>query len=379
MLANRAMTAKKTKGKVPIKRGKVHLSNKVLGARNQAVVASEAWVEDGQEFEEHPCELASYTDDLQAAIQRENEEKLRRFQLQVRHRVAAINKRRLQESRSVSSVGRRIPENYYYMPEKTNVNEWSNSTRQVRLRLAAYKNSQSADETSEPSAGNWEISLTKHMAEYDVPREVNGGDDLDQSKQLSEESDALMSDPRIVKVIGLMQDGEELKKQRQSQVLMRRRHFMSADRQRVKDNKQEMTHLKKSARIKADKEKARLVEERMLEGEQRSSRVHQLLDDREMLVLERLKLEEEKKAALLEKKARENEKGLMATRYIDALRSQVKDRLGNRKLDLPPLCYCAASFWDSHPDTCANNCVFHNNPKAYAQALQAAVLSLDLK
>ncbi|XP_077597459.1 coiled-coil domain-containing protein 15 [Stigmatopora nigra] len=377
MLANRAMTARKTKAKIPINRGKVHLSNKVLGARNQAVVASEAWVEDGQEFEEHPCELASYTDELQAAIQRENEEKLRRFQSQVRHRVAAINKRRLLESRSVASVGRRIPENFYYMPENTNVNEWSNSTRQVRLRLAAYQNSQSADETSEP--GNWEISLTKHKAECDVPHGVNGGDDLDQSKQLSEESDALMSDPRIGKVIGLMQDGEELKKQRQSQVLMRRRHFMSADRQRVKDNKQEMTHLKKSARIKADKEKARLVEERKLEGGQQSSRVHQLLEDREMLVLERLKLEEEKKAALLQKKTRENEKGLMATRYIDALRAQVRDRLANRKLDLPPLCYCAASFWDSHPDTCANNCVFHNNPKAYAQALQAAVASLDLK
>ena len=57
--------------------------------------------------------------------------------------------------------------------------------------------------------------------------------------------------------------------------------------------------------------------------------------------------------------------GLILTlcRFIDALRAQMKERLSQEKLDLPPLCCCATSFWDSHPDTCANNCVFHNNPK----------------
>lgn len=50
-------------------------------------------------------------------------------------------------------------------------------------------------------------------------------------------------------------------------------------------------------------------------------------------------------------------------RYIEALRAQMKERLSQEKLEPPPLCCCASSFWDSHPDTCANNCVFHNNPK----------------
>lgn len=50
-------------------------------------------------------------------------------------------------------------------------------------------------------------------------------------------------------------------------------------------------------------------------------------------------------------------------RFIEALRAQMKERLSQEKLELPPLCWCADSFWDSHPDTCANNCVFHNNPK----------------
>lgn len=50
-------------------------------------------------------------------------------------------------------------------------------------------------------------------------------------------------------------------------------------------------------------------------------------------------------------------------RFIEALRAQVKERMSQAKLELPPLCCCASSFWDSHPDTCANNCVFYNNPK----------------
>lgn len=50
-------------------------------------------------------------------------------------------------------------------------------------------------------------------------------------------------------------------------------------------------------------------------------------------------------------------------RYVDALRAQAKERLSQEKVELPPLCCCASSFWDSHPDTCANNCVFYNNPK----------------
>uniref|UniRef100_UPI003AAA413C coiled-coil domain-containing protein 15-like n=1 Tax=Centroberyx gerrardi TaxID=166262 RepID=UPI003AAA413C len=62
--------------------------NKVLAERNQAVVPVGAWVEGGQDFLEHPSALASLTEELQAEKRRENEESLRRFQDEVRHRVA---------------------------------------------------------------------------------------------------------------------------------------------------------------------------------------------------------------------------------------------------------------------------------------------------
>ncbi|XP_051903165.1 coiled-coil domain-containing protein 15 [Hippocampus zosterae] len=398
MLATRATAAKQTRGKVANKQRNEHRASKVLAERNQAVVAVGAWVEDGQEFEEHPCDLASYTDELQAEKQRENEESLRRFQAQVRRRVAAMSKRRLQEAHSTGLVNRGILKQHR-VPGKTNINELRDSTRQVRLKLAACQTSQSIDETSEPAADNWKISLTRHITECDVLREEEEEDVEDDDDEDDYRSDLLRypasstrsvlttarrwdvstSDPRIDKVMWPMQDQEELRRQRQSQFLMHRRHFMSVERQRVKESDQHRKHLKRTARIKANKEKARLEEERQLERTRQLSHVRQRLQEREMLVLDRLKLEKEERAADLERRKRESDKSIVAGRYVDALRSQVRDRMANKKLDLPPLCCCASSFWESHPDTCANNCVFHNNPKEYAQALHAAVLSLDLK
>lgn len=48
-------------------------------------------------------------------------------------------------------------------------------------------------------------------------------------------------------------------------------------------------------------------------------------------------------------------------RLMEVLRAQLKERLSKVEQEPPPLCFCAATFWDSHPDTCANNCIFHNN------------------
>ncbi|CAJ0967068.1 unnamed protein product [Ranitomeya imitator] len=56
----------------------------------------------------------------------------------------------------------------------------------------------------------------------------------------------------------------------------------------------------------------------------------------------------------------------------------MKDKLLFHNIELPPLCCCGSDFWDSHPDTCANNCVFYKNPKAYSRALQSVLLSRDM-
>nr|XP_057943725.1 coiled-coil domain-containing protein 15 [Doryrhamphus excisus] len=411
--------AKAVRDKAPIRRRQVHRTNQVMAERNQAVVAVGAWVEDGKEFEEHPCDVAYFTDELQAEKMREREEKLRRFQAKVRHRVAAICKRRHQEAQSGVNVDWRIPKQHHpWTQRETAIRELHDGARQVRLRLAARGTNLCDEVTPELPADDWNITHVRHSAESDVPWEEqeaqedydvqeedeDDGDDLlvlreehkcplvrhpaSRSRRVvtrrerdvdTPESDAdLKSSIGVPKFLRPLPDQEELKRQRLSQFLMHRRHCMSTERERVKENKQHRKHLKKTARIKAEKEKARLEEERRLEQIRQLNEVRQRLEERETLVLERLKLEEEERAAKLERRKR-SEKGKVTTRYIDALRAQLKQRMSNKKLDLPPLCCCASSFWDSHPDSCANNCIFYNNPKEYAQTLHSALLTLDLQ
>lgn len=48
----------------------------------------------------------------------------------------------------------------------------------------------------------------------------------------------------------------------------------------------------------------------------------------------------------------------------------MKEKVKFCNIDLPPLCSCGSDFWDSHPDTCANNCVFYKNHKGRSCCFQ---------
>ncbi|XP_069565743.1 coiled-coil domain-containing protein 15 isoform X1 [Brachyistius frenatus] len=172
---------------------------------------------------------------------------------------------------------------------------------------------------------------------------------------------------------------DDLRRQRQSQFLIHRRRVMNTEREQVKENKQHRKHLRRTARIKAEKERVRVEEERRLQMDRQLEEARRKLEERELLVLEQLKLEEDEERAVQLLRRRRQEKGKVTARFMEAQRAQIKKRLSQMKLELPPLCCCASSFWDSHPDTCANNCIFHNNPKAYTRALHSAMLSLDLQ
>ena len=58
-------------------------------------------------------------------------------------------------------------------------------------------------------------------------------------------------------------------------------------------------------------------------------------------------------------------------RYINYLKQLLKDKVKQNKLDIPSLCQCNSfnneingiNLWDSDWNTCANNCLFYNNPK----------------
>ena len=48
-------------------------------------------------------------------------------------------------------------------------------------------------------------------------------------------------------------------------------------------------------------------------------------------------------------------------RYLDALRSNLREKMSKQGLELPSLCCCGETLWDTHPDTCANNCFYYKN------------------
>nr|XP_020454079.1 coiled-coil domain-containing protein 15 isoform X2 [Monopterus albus] len=439
MSASRVITSTHGKKKASFGRSREQRpsrANNVLAERNQTVVAVGAWVEDGQDFLEHPSALASLTEELQAARRRENEEGLRRFQDEVRHRVAqraqVCNKRPQVETEPVVKPDRSITQKQYGVWAQPvaaserlmsaggaiqkrlmdgRSQESSEGMRQVRLRLAACRMILHEGMMTDLPGGRWNICQTRHEAES-LSTEQEEGEEVEvvQGEEDDDEGDehvltsqhecplvqqkvsghtlwgidrpqpdpGIKSNLRVAQVLWPLPNQEELKRQRQSQFLMHRRQFMNTERKQVKENNQHRKHLKRTARIKAEKEQIRCQEERKLERVRMLTEARQKLEERELLILERLKLEEEER--VMELQRRREEKGkVAASRFTEALKARMKERLSQEKLDLPPLCCCASSFWDSHPDTCANNCVFHNNPKAYAQALHSALLSLDLE
>ncbi|XP_029303888.1 coiled-coil domain-containing protein 15-like [Cottoperca gobio] len=350
------MTSTSGRCKAPVSRSKEppapRGANKVLAERNHAVVAVGAWVEGGQDFTEHPSALALLTEEIQAEKRKQTEESLRRFQDEVRHRVAQqaqVSKKRPQPRTDpvMKPDDRRIPQQQRQV--------WTQHVSHERLMSAGGAAQQRGTERSS--------------------QEVSGPVTWDSDKP----DPVFQSNLRAPQALWPLTDQEELKRQRQSQFLMHRRLYMNIEREQVKENKQNRKHLKSTARIKAEKERIRVEEERKLENVRQLAEARQKLEERELLILERLKLEEEEERAVQLQRRKREEKGKVSARFIEALRAQMKERVSQEKMEPPPLCCCASSFWDSHPDTCANNCVFHNNPKAYAKALHSTMLSLELQ
>ncbi|XP_063211391.1 coiled-coil domain-containing protein 15 [Chroicocephalus ridibundus] len=164
-------------------------------------------------------------------------------------------------------------------------------------------------------------------------------------------------------------DREETKKQRQTQYLRYRRLFMNIEREQVKERQRRRERQKRIAGIKSKTEKQRRAEERRMQeaadGQEPS------LGEGACETLAQLKLEERRAEKVKDKRQRNKE----YARYVDALRAQTREKIKLYNIDLPPLCSCGSDFWGSHPDTCANNCVFYQNPKAYSRALLSLLSS----
>ncbi|KAM9221619.1 coiled-coil domain-containing protein 15 isoform 2-T2 [Dugong dugon] len=159
--------------------------------------------------------------------------------------------------------------------------------------------------------------------------------------------------------------------QRQKQYLRYKRLFMDMEREQVKEQQRQKEHKKKIEKIKKKNEQERYAEEqrilRMTCHEEPYSGEN-MCEILAQLQLEEIKGEREKQ------KQREKE----YQRYVEALRVQIQDKMRLYNITLPPLCCCGPDFWDAHPDTCANNCIFYKNPRAYTRALHSVISSCDI-
>ncbi|KAM4702941.1 coiled-coil domain-containing protein 15 [Rhinophrynus dorsalis] len=287
------------------------------------------------------------------------------------------------------------------------------TVKQVRYRLAALKTVES-DELTLPG-GIWKVSPTRdnpvsrrstlmHHTEdngeelllaghHDLPVELlQKSDDHLPDKNIALSSvqpfkptcNRLMKEPypagpmpafstdyRAALVLRPGVDEEEDRKQRQNQFLMYRRLFMDIEREQVKEVKRQKEHEKKISKIKSEKEFQRQIEEQRLREVALQEKQYLCERNSEMSDLPQ---EEEKRKEynVITQKTKEY------VRYVEALRAQMKEKIRLHKVELPPLCCCGSDFWDAHPDTCANNCVFYKNPKAYTRALQSVISSREM-
>ncbi|XP_075298505.1 coiled-coil domain-containing protein 15, partial [Opisthocomus hoazin] len=158
-------------------------------------------------------------------------------------------------------------------------------------------------------------------------------------------------------------DQEETKKQRRNEYLRFRRLFMNVEREQVKEQQRQKERQRRIAEIKGKKENQRRAEERRMQ--EAAEQQEASLGEGTCETLAQLKLEERRLKKVKENQQRNKEH----VRYVEALRAQMREEVKLRNIELPPLCSCGSDFWDSHPDTCANNCVFYKNHKGEHNSL----------
>ncbi|XP_037592359.1 coiled-coil domain-containing protein 15 isoform X2 [Cebus imitator] len=166
-------------------------------------------------------------------------------------------------------------------------------------------------------------------------------------------------------------DREEDKKERQKQYLRHRRLFMDIEREQVKEQQRQKEQKKKIEKIKKKREQERYAEEQRI----LKMNFHEELYSGEKMseILAQLQLEEIKGA-----REKQQQRVKEYLRYVEALRAQIQEKMQLYNITLPPLCCCGPDFWDAHPDTCANNCIFYKNHKAYTRALHSVINSCDV-
>ncbi|CAC5418626.1 CCDC15 [Mytilus coruscus] len=184
--------------------------------------------------------------------------------------------------------------------------------------------------------------------------------------------------PRVKQVPNIYNglQSEEEKRRQKSDHATYRRLFMDLEREQVKENIRRQEHRKRILKLKKDKEEERKMQE---------TAAKELVEPRDPLTGEsalELLVREIEEHKYVRQKVQENEQRIRKQRemerFVEALKHQLKERIGIRGKLLPAMCCCGETLWDTNPDTYANNCVFYKNHKAYAKALQSLLASCEI-
>lgn len=161
------------------------------------------------------------------------------------------------------------------------------------------------------------------------------------------------------------------KKQAGMQYLVFRRLYSDLEREQTRQRLLRKTHYKSVEQLKRQKEASRrAVEDEADPMDSFSTVSSDALGDEQ-------KAEEWLQLMALEERKQQLQRAKEMERYTAALKQRLREKLATQHSVLPPLCSCASTLWDTDPDTCANNCVFYKNPKAYTKAVSTLLQSLQ--
>lgn len=141
------------------------------------------------------------------------------------------------------------------------------------------------------------------------------------------------------------------------QYLVSRRLFSDLEREKARKVKKQKVHSRRVKAIKRKKEARRKRIEQEANLIDSCSTISTSLSEEKQLATEWAEL------MMVEEEKRELQKAKEMERYVIALRAQLQELVATRKVGIPPLCSCGKTVWDTHPKTCANNCIFYRNPK----------------
>uniref|UniRef100_A0A2C9M7L0 Coiled-coil domain-containing protein 15 n=1 Tax=Biomphalaria glabrata TaxID=6526 RepID=A0A2C9M7L0_BIOGL len=166
-------------------------------------------------------------------------------------------------------------------------------------------------------------------------------------------------------------------RQRKQQAAISRRIFMDREREAVRENIRREIQRKRIISLKKEKEEYREALEEMAQQELDTvcPGSEELEEERKL----REELEEMQVREMVTRRKEELKKSREMERYLDALRHKLLEKVKKHNIELPALCACGDTLWDTHPETCANNCFFYKNQRAYVRALQSVISSIEVK